>query len=260
MKRFSVLSALICMCLFIFSASILAEDRKDNSVKTDKQAPVITIKSEDNVIRIVKGKEFNLKNYVAVSDNSDEFHLTSTGEVDVNKVDDYTLDLVAIDAGGNTSSAKLVVKVITQETMDEIIALEQERLYEQQRAILKAREDQRLKERAAIELSSDTSESAYDLALSFVGMTGQCTDVAQAFINSYFGQGYSIFDTYEISPSEAMAGDIIYYPESGLGTQHYAVYLGGESALHGNFNGLAKVRSIYLRGGSNPIFYRLSGR
>ena len=43
--------------------------------------------------------------------------------------------------------------------------------------------------------------------------------------------------------------------------QHYAVYLGNDTALQGNMSGgLAKIGSIYLTYGSEPIFKRLNGR
>lgn len=263
MKRFHVLSAFVCVICLGLTSTILAENRKGDSVRPDTQAPVISIKNEEDVIQIVQGNEFDLSNYVAVSDNSNEFHLMSYGKVDVDKVDEYTLDLVAIDAGGNATAKTLTVKVITQEEMNELIAQEQQRILEEEQELIRMREEQRAKEIQAMmasEVSSDVSASAYDFALNYIGMGGWCTDVAQAFIDGYFGSGYNIFDTYSVSASEAMPGDIIYYSESGLGSQHYAVYLGGESALHGNFNGTTIIRSIYLDGGSAPQFYRLSGR
>lgn len=264
MKRFHVLSALVCAFMLVPASTILAEDRKGDSVKSDTQAPVITIKNEEDIVQIVQGNEFDLKNYVAVSDNSNEFHLMSYGEVDTTKTNEYELKLVAIDAGGNTSSKKLLVKVITQAERDEQIAQEQERLRQEELQIKKAREAQKAKEQAALRLNAETnseaSGSAYDMALNYIGMGGWCTDVAQAFINEYFGGGYNIFDSYGVDYSQAQPGDLIYYSESGQGTQHWAVYLGGETALHGNFNGTTVIRSIYLNGGSDPQFLRLSGR
>ena len=265
MKRFHVLSALACFSfLTAFSMPVMAEDRKDDSIKPDTQAPVITVKTEDDVIQIIQGNEFDLKKYVVVSDNSDEFHLMSYGEVDTDKAATYQLKLVAIDGGGNTANAELTVKVITQAEMDAQIAEEKARLEEQERALQRERLAQKAKEEAAMnmqaEISSSADGSAYDFAQNYIGMSGWCTQVAQAFIDGYFGSGYNIYDNYAVSAAEAQPGDLIYYSESGQGTQHWAVYLGGESALHGNFNGTTVIRSIYLNGGSEPTFLRLNGR
>ncbi len=262
MKRFHVLSALVCLMLIAFTNSILAEDRKDDSVKPDTQAPVITIKNEDDTIQIVQGNEFDLRDYIAISDNSNEFHLISYGSVDVDIIDEYSVNLLAVDAGGNTAKKTVTVKVISQEEMDTIIEEEKERLHQEELARQQAREaaNKQAEEKMSSELNDITSGSAYDLALNYIGMGGWCTDVAQAFINEYLGSGYNIFDTYSVSASEAQPGDIIYYSNSGLGTQHYAVYLGGESALHGNFNGTTVIRSVYLKNGSEPQFLRLNGR
>ena len=265
MKRFHVLSALACFSfLTAFSMPVVAEDRKDDSIKPDTQAPVITVKTEDDVIQIIQGNEFDLKKYVVVSDNSNEFHLMSYGEVDTDKAATYQLKLVAIDGGGNTANAELTVKVITQAEMDAQIAEEKARLEEQERALQRERLAQKAKEEAAMnmqaEISSGADGSAYDFAQNYIGMSGWCTQVAQAFIDGYFGSGYNIYDNYAVSAAEAQPGDLIYYSESGQGTQHWAVYLGGESALHGNFNGTTVIRSIYLNGGSEPTFLRLNGR
>ena len=91
-------------------------------------------------------------------------------------------------------------------------------------------------------------------------MPGGCNVVAQAFINSYYGEGYNIFDTYPVSKEEAMPGDIIYYVNGGLGDHHYAVYLGGASALQGNIYGTTVLGSVYMTYGTEPQFQRLNGK
>lgn len=58
----------------------------------------------------------------------------------------------------------------------------------------------------------------------------------------------------KVSPSQAKQGDIIYYADGGGGYPHVAIYLGGEEAIHGGYNGLNVVRTtIYLGGG--PTYY-----
>ena len=100
---------------------------------------------------------------------------------------------------------------------------------------------------------------AFNLALEFVGMRGGCNEVAQAFINAYFNEGYNVFDTYDVTYEEAKPGDIIYYANGGEVLQHYAVYLGGASALQGNINGTTVIGSVYMTNGSLPQFKRLNG-
>ena len=58
----------------------------------------------------------------------------------------------------------------------------------------------------------------------------------------------------KVSASQARAGDIIYYADGGAGSPHVAIYLGGDEAVHGGYNGLNVVRTtIYLGGG--PTYY-----
>ena len=68
---------------------------------------------------------------------------------------------------------------------------------------------------------------AYSLALDFVGMSGDCATVANAFLRAYFGNDANISDVYEVDATEAKPGDILFYANGGLGIQHYGIYLGG---------------------------------
>lgn len=94
----------------------------------------------------------------------------------------------------------------------------------------------------------------YSLAQSYVGRAGDCFQIAVQFINEYYGKGKTSNDTYQVSEPEP--GDLIYYANGGLGTTHYAVYLGEGQALQGNFNGTTVIASAYLNNASDPIFYR----
>ena len=100
---------------------------------------------------------------------------------------------------------------------------------------------------------------AIELAKQFIGMKGSCDKVAQAFLTAYFGPGYSMYNTYQVSIDEIKPGDVIFYSDGGLGMQHWAVYLGGDSALHGNINNTTVIGSVYMNYGTTPTFYRIYG-
>lgn len=106
-------------------------------------------------------------------------------------------------------------------------------------------------------MSGETSSyngDAYSLAQSYVGRGGDCFAIATQFINEYFGYGKTSNGYYQVDSPQA--GDLIYYANGGLGTTHYAVYLGNGYALQGNFEGIAQIKGVYLNGASDPIYYR----
>lgn len=98
------------------------------------------------------------------------------------------------------------------------------------------------------------SGDIYSLAQSYVGRGGDCFVIASSFINDYFGSGTTSNGSYQVS--DPQPGDLIYYANGGLGTTHYAVYLGNGQALQGNFNGTTIIGSVYLNNASSPVFYR----
>lgn len=95
----------------------------------------------------------------------------------------------------------------------------------------------------------------WSIANGLVGTPGNCFYICQLFIQAFTGEWNSLGNIYQTdSPSP---GDLIYYANGGMGAQHWAIYLGGDQALHGNYNGTAVIRSIYLKSGSSPVFYKL---
>ena len=95
----------------------------------------------------------------------------------------------------------------------------------------------------------------WSIANGLVGTPGNCFYICQLFIQAFTGEWNSLGNIYQTdSPSP---GDLIYYANGGMGAQHWAIYLGGDQALHGNYNGTTVIRSIYLKCGSSPIFYKL---
>lgn len=94
----------------------------------------------------------------------------------------------------------------------------------------------------------------YSLAETYVGRLGDCFQLAKQLLNEYFGDNYTSQSSYQVS--DPQEGDLIYYANGGLGTTHYGVYLGNGLAFQGNFNGSAKISSVYLNNASDPVYYR----
>ena len=87
------------------------------------------------------------------------------------------------------------------------------------------------------------------------------------FVNQVYGaMGYNVArssselrnEGTEVSYADAQPGDVVFYSDGGTGYQHYAIYLGGEMSLQGNWLGTTVIRSVYING-SAPQFRRCSG-
>lgn len=105
-------------------------------------------------------------------------------------------------------------------------------------------------------LSDLAGGDVWTIANGLVGTPGNCFYICQLFIQAYRGEWSSLSNICKTDSPEP--GDLIYYADGGVGYEHWAVYLGGDQALHGNYNGSTVIRSIYIKNGSNPIFYKLS--
>jgi len=112
---------------------------------------------------------------------------------------------------------------------------------------------------ALADLKGDgTKTKAYEIAQKYVGMPGTCLQVAYAFTREFQGERFQNFDNYkDVSVFEAAPGDIIYYENGGIGYEHWAVYLGGDLALQGNYIGGTVIGKVYLNNASDPQFRRL---
>lgn len=128
----------------------------------------------------------------------------------------------------------------TNEQMLLDIAKEEERRLEQEYERLRA-------------IHTQVYGNVWSVARSLVGYKGDCWSIVKLFYQKYSGQS----PTTRSYTDYPIAGDLIYYANGGLGTQHWAIYLGDGLALHGNYNGIAQIASVYLAGASNPIYYRV---
>lgn len=97
--------------------------------------------------------------------------------------------------------------------------------------------------------------SVWDIANFLVGRPGECYYIAQLFIDMYLGPEHRIANAKRVD--EPLPGDVIYYYNGGLGVEHWAIYLGNDTALQGNYLGTTIIGSVYLKNASSPIFYRV---
>lgn len=111
---------------------------------------------------------------------------------------------------------------------------------------------------AAEEIENDY----YKLAKEYIGARGDCYQVATNFLRDFYNdESFKISTEEIIDYDDAVPGDVIFYERSSIGTVHWAVYLGNDLALQGNWRNSdgtysARIDSIYLEGGSAPIFYK----
>lgn len=70
--------------------------------------------------------------------------------------------------------------------------------------------------------------------------------------DSYFSLGT------QVSASQAMPGDLVYYADGGMGMAHIAVYVGNGQAVHGGWEGGKTVlQSVNV--GSGPVYIHVNG-
>lgn len=224
----------------IFSEVIEEEIIEDNT-------PVINV-LEDYLV-FYDTDDFNILNYVEINNENGNYTVSIKNEEKIKEPGEKVIEIQAVDEEGNTNSAFITVNIASNEEWNDYV---NENTYNYRY--------RRLVNDDLVEKKGYADRDAFNLALNFIGMKGSCNEVAQSFIDAYFGEGYDILlGTYSISMDEAKPGDIIYYTNGGIGQQHYATYLGGASALHGNVNGTTVIGNVYMAHGSTPQFRRLNG-
>lgn len=205
--------------------------------------PYITIKS---------GEEINIQEHIEIEGGSTILTIDSLNK---DEIGEHEIKVLAIK-DGESQVETITFNVLSEEEYEDYINEIKRKSFEERKnkAIAVSR-----KILGDLSVECNIGEDPVATAQCFVGMTGWCTEIAQKFIDAYFGVGYSVFDTYDISYEEALPGDVIYYTDGGLGMQHYAVYLGNDLALQGNMDGgISRLGSIYLNKGSEPQFKRLN--
>ena len=85
--------------------------------------------------------------------------------------------------------------------------------------------------------SDEKSQECYELALTYVGLQGDCFKMATKFLSEYLDDPnyfISMEKMVQIEYEDLEPGDIIFYQRSSAGTTHWAVYLGNDKAFQGN--------------------------
>lgn len=237
-SKLEVACVLVVMCAI--ALIVYAEKTRD------RIPPEIVVK--ENNLFLYDTDEIDFLDCVEINDESD-YEVKVINADDSKVPGEKQIQITAQDARGNVSDAYIDINVISSEEWNQYV-IDNTNNYKRRR-----KENEEFEE-----LKGRVDYDAFHLAEEFIGMPGGCNVVAQAFINSYFGEGYNIFDTYPVTKEEAMPGDIIYYTNGGLGDHHYAVYLGGASALQGNIYGTTVLGSVYMTYGTEPQFKRLNGK
>ena len=188
-------------------------------------------------IRVIGDEEINISEIVELKDENAR----------IMSIDDErgNLKIIGINEEGETDVKTVIYERIKEEDWNEYV------MSVSRFASLKKRENEEL-----LDNKGPANIDAIELALKYIGMKGSCDKVAQAFITDFLGKGYSIYSTEKIAKEDARAGDVIFYEDGGVGLQHWAVYLGGNSALQGNINGTTVIGSVYMNYGSEPQFLR----
>lgn len=215
-----------------------------------------TIEVKEEKLVISEDDEFLCENYVERL--SEDVRLICLYDEDFLDLGDHSVGVIGLTEKGDSTVKKIEVQRLSIEDYKKYTE-------EKEKEEAKRRKEESLaRSRETLENAITNCEISSDpvaTAQCFVGLEGWCTTIAQKFIDAYFGAGYSIYDTYDISYEEAKPGDVIYYADGGLGMQHYAVYLGNDIALQGNMSGgISKIGSVYLNYGTEPQFRRINGR
>lgn len=273
------LALLVSLCLFGFKYDTSITNNTDEitqspqvRIKEDTENPKIEFKKlvlglkevtktneitkkEETIhqITVEVGSEFDLTQYMEVSDNSGHVYTVSFGLMDIDKVGIYDITLIAVDDWNNATDVKLEVKVVSKEDYAEVNR-EFERALEAERARL-AYEAYLERKSAAISYASRVGANGVggrgdivDYALGFLGYDYvyggstpagfDCSGFMQYIFNNF---GISIsrgatsqsYNGYSVSPENIAPGDMIFFSEYyDDEVTHVGLYIGGGQFIH----------------------------
>lgn len=242
-KIITLLITMLVVIPTVFNTSVKAETNQE-----DIGASFPKIEKKSDRVFIVEGQEFNPADYFINPNNSKgRIVLLGNNKDKLKEHGTHNVQFLIFNNQGITVENVEVV-VLSQKEYDdcvEYISYDLNGAY--------------LANMALADLKGDgTTTKAYELAQKYIGMGGTCLEVAFAFTREYQGERFKNFDNYkEVSVFEAAPGDIIYYQNGGIGYEHWAVYLGGDLALQGNYLGGTVIGKVYLNNASDPQFRRL---
>ena len=177
------------MVLFVFSTNTIIAD--DILVEKRQQEPLVTLSTDS--ITVKAGEEINYEEYLELDTKA---RIISIEDEDIEEEGEHLVKFLAATLSGQTLCLEMEVNVLSEEDYA---------------AYIKKKNTQTYSSNADSVCIANSGGDAMSIAQCFVGLSGWCTTIAQNFINAYLGSGYNIYDTYDISYSEAQPGDIIYY-------------------------------------------------
>lgn len=239
-----------------YNIQITNNKNKFNTTITiiDNEKPILKLKE----ITIKEGEEVNINSFIeSCTDNSyscSNLKLTNYEKLPT-EVGEYELEFVIQDINGNTSDpVKTKFKIESKYSYTPSYSNNNY---------------------TPAQNSYDRSNPIVNKALSLVGSSGLCSEIAEASINTVgktawleenFG-GITLHSLtpenflkigYEVGIDSVQPGDILYYANGGFGSSHVAIYIGNGNAVHGNFNGMTVIYSMYVPGASNPRVIRIN--
>lgn len=239
------LKYILIFILMLGTTTVLADEEE---LEASLEESVELFNITENNFEVIEGEEVHLKEYIELEAENAVRIISFADEADHLDPGEHSIAVLGIDENGNSQTEILNFNVISEEEWNSYV-----------RSITRFATRKAGLNNSLRDEKGHADQDAVELAKSFIGMQGSCDKVAQAFITAYFGKGYSMYDTYQVSIDEIKPGDVIYYTDGGLGLQHWAVYLGGDSALHGNIHNTTVIGSVYMNYGSTPSFYRIRG-
>lgn len=214
----------------------------------DKNAPEITLSEESAEITV--GDDFSIEDYIeSVVDKQDgtieEYKIDSEG-VNLDEAGEYVYKITATDKSNNEATKEFKITVKEKEEKTEIV-----------NGVVVTTSS-----RGGSSVAAGSKQSAiYSAAMAQLGRYQDCTALAS---NALSAAGISFHDWPAgymalgdaVSPSEAVAGDLIYYANGGTGLAHIAVYAGNGEAIHGGYLGNQTVKAS-ANMGSGIVYIRV---
>ena len=208
------------------------------------------------VVLVPSSKQVYANTYANEEASDDELLVASLTDDTSVKTDSVFVDngntkYVLSSAAHESAAANFVQAQSSMQKEIQEYEEEQERIRQEE----EAKKSRAVGSSYSYNLSEVAGGDVWSIANSLVGMPGDCFYICQLFIQAYTGQWRSFGDIYQTDSPEP--GDLIYYANGGTGYQHWAIYLGGDQSLQGNYNGTTVIRSLYISSASSPVFYKL---
>ena len=179
----------------ICASTILADEEE---LTNSQEESVELFNITENNFEVVEGEEVHLKEYIELASENNVRIISFADEADHLDPGEHSIAVLGVDEYGNSQTEILNFNVISEEEWNAYV-----------RSITRFASRKAGLNNNLRDEKGHADKDAIELAKSFIGMQGSCDKVAQAFITAYFGRGYSMYDTYQVSIDEIKPGDVI---------------------------------------------------